>query len=252
MPPRQEILKTLKQHVIEDPNYKTFREKTTNLNVLGLRLPVMYQIEQQGHSFYTTFDPTLKIYNTIWKEATTHEVMTQALMYVHRHENQLTRTHWKTLKTWINRIENWEHADFLCSIYSVLLEHFPDTIEPTLRQWNQSRNPWKQRASIVSTIYYASKKRTPPSRQLVFDLIKPLIPHQDPYVQKAVGWQLREAYNLWPKQTLALINQHLTDLSATSFSYATEKLSKEQKAPMKEKRKEHRKSLKGKEKNGTV
>ena len=44
----------------------------------------------------------------------------------------------------------------LCTPF--FLERFSKLVEPTLRQWNRSKNPWKRRASVVSTIYYASKK----------------------------------------------------------------------------------------------
>jgi 3-methyladenine DNA glycosylase AlkD len=233
-----EVEKALKTTVIDDPAYANFRSKCTNLKVLGHRLPLMHEIEEDGFSFYKlSKQDILKTWTYIWNNSEYLEPMYLPLFYYRRHLNDLDKKAWKTLKAWVNRVENWEHADALCALYSVLLERFPKLIEPTLRTWNKSKNPWKMRCSIVSTIYYASKNRKAPPLKLVFELATPLIKHKDPYIQKGVGWQLREAYKLDPKRTLAFINKHLLDLPATAFSYATERVPKDEKAKMKAKRK---------------
>ncbi len=233
-----EVEKALKNTVTDDPAYADFRSKCTNLRVLGHRLPLMHELEEKGFSFYKlSKQEILKTWTYIWNTSKFHEPMYLPLFYYRRHLDGLDKKAWSTLKTWVDRVENWEHADALCALYSVLLERYPKLIEPTLRKWNKDKNPWKQRCSIVSTIYYASKNRKAPPLKLVFELAEPLIKHSDPYVQKGVGWQLREAYNLDPKQTLKFLNKHLLTLPATAFSYATEKLDKKTKAEMKAKRK---------------
>lgn len=240
--PLNEVTQALKASIKDDPDYKTFREKTSTLTVLGHRLPLMQEIEREGFSFYKESDvEILNIWNDIWNATDIHEVMYLPLFYYRRKRELLNPTHWKTMKTWVNQIENWEHADALCYLYSFFLEKHPTLVEPTLRKWNRSKNPWVQRASIVSTIYYASKNRKAPSIKLVFELIQPLISHKDPYVQKAVGWQLREAYKLKPEITLAFIQKNLTDLAPTSYSYATERVPKDVRVKMKAERKAFRK-----------
>ena len=100
-------------------------------------------------------------------------------------------------------------------------------MQPTLKEWNQSSNAWERRASIVSMIYYASTKRIAPTFRTVISLIEPLIGDQDRYVQKAIGWQLRELHKLYPAQTLSLL-YNTPELSPTSFSYATERLTQKE------------------------
>ena len=234
MTPQKEIEHVLKQTQISDPEYKTFREKTTKLTVLGHRLPVLQSIVKDGFSFYTkTSEEILATWNTIWQTSQIHEALTLPLLYYRQHLDVLDLAHWRVMKTWIDRIENWEHADNVCSLYSVLYERFPKQIEPTLRTWNRSRNPWKQRASIVSLIYYATPKRKAPPVQLVLELVEPLIPIRDKYVAKAVGWTLRESHKLYPNETLEFLTKHIHELAPDSFSYATEKLSKSQKDGLK-------------------
>ncbi len=238
MTPLNEITHALKCTQIADPAYKAFREKTSKLIVLGHRLPVLQTLARTGFSFYTKSPKNvLRSWNAIWKTSQTHEALTLPLVYYRHHLDQLGLSHWYVMKQWIHRIENWEHADSLCALYSVIFERFSTQIEPTLRTWNQSKNPWKQRASIVSLIYYTSPKRKAPSVKLVLELVEPLIQSRDTYVAKAVGWTLRESYKLYPKETLAFLTQHIHQLAPASFSYATEKLSKIQKNLLKSRRK---------------
>ncbi|MCR4313914.1 MAG: DNA alkylation repair protein [Candidatus Uhrbacteria bacterium] len=226
-----------------DPTYKTFSEPVakTRLPYLAIRLPDLQRLIRDGFSFYDKSDKEiLRIWGQVWNRAFLHETMTLPLLYYRWKSSTLTPAHFKTFKSWMDKIENWAHADQLCQLFSILYERYPKLVEPTLKQWNRSKNPWKRRASVVSTIYYANKKRMPPSRQTVLALVKPLLRDMDPYVQKGVGWQLREAYNLWPREILQFFESHVLELPAITFSYATEKLTKKDKQRLKEIRVRHR------------
>jgi len=227
-----------------DESYKIFSEPVTKtkLPYLGTKIPDLNKLVRQGFSFYERTDKEiLEIWNYIWNHATSHDSMNIPLIYYRWKTDKLTKQTFSTFKKWFDRVDSWGHSDQLCQIYSILYGRFPEKIEPTLFKWNHDKNAWKQRASIVGTIYYASPNRKQPKRTTIFKLIKPLISHKDPYVQKGVGWQLREAYNLWPKETLAYLKKHIHDLSAISFSYATEKLSKDEKDKLKLARKQNQK-----------
>ena len=240
MTPIQEIIQALRVKIRHDPAYKAFREKTTKLAVLGLRVPVIHEIVRSNFSFYQKSPRELiAIWNRIWTSSCINEVLLIPLLYYRRHLHLLDPAHWRVLKTWINRVDNWEHADALCALYSIFFERYPRLVQPTLKEWNQSSNAWERRASIVSMIYYASTKRIAPTFRTVISLIEPLIGDQDRYVQKAIGWQLRELHKLYPAQTLSLLLQHARELSPTSFSYATERLTQKEKERIKKKRMGH-------------
>lgn len=220
--------------VIRDPEYKAFREKTTKMRVLGIRLPVLQKLVREGFAFYTkTEKDILHVWNGVWNTSRLHEALYLPLFYYRNHKQVLGKYEWEVMKKWIERVENWEHADALSHLYSLLLERFPDRVLPTLKKWNASKKPWKQRVSIVSLIYYASPKRKAPPVKLVLEMVEPLIASKDAYVRKAVGWTLRESFKLYPKETYAFLKKHIRELSTVSFSYATEKVTKEQKVELK-------------------
>ena len=108
--------------------------------------------------------------STLWKTAKTHEVMSICLFYFGNKD--LSRTDWRTLKTWSMRIDNWAHSDTLSEIYSRLLESHRKDILPELKVWNTNAHPWKRRLSLTSLYYYAnSRKKTLPV-SVVLPLVK--------------------------------------------------------------------------------
>lgn len=234
----REVKQTLLNISDRGSEYDLFRKKTTNLETLGIRLPDIRTILKNGFSFFEKEEKeVLQIWNSIWHSSKIHEVLYLPLMYYEGRKKENGKTEWDVMKKWVDGIENWEHADLLSKIYSFLLEKDHALVYPTLVKWNQSKNPWTRRISIVSLIYYASKKRSAPQAEEVLPLIENLLHDNDPYIQKGVGWTLRECGNLYPNETWKFLNKHILDLSAISFSYATEKITHTQKEKLKNMRK---------------
>jgi len=235
--PLKEVLNALKPLAKPDTDYNAFRKKCTHYPSWGIRLPDLRAVYEKGFSFsHEPHEVQSKIWNNIWREAPVHEAMHLPLFYFEERKDKLTPKDWMLLKTWISRIDGWEHSDMLSKIYSFLLERFPKLVYPTLKTWNHSPNPWKRRNSIVPLILYASKKRTYLPASHILPLVKSLLKDPDPYIQKAVGWTLRECHTVYPKETLKFLEAHIHTLSATSFSYATERLAATEKQSLKQKR----------------
>lgn len=204
-----------------------------------IRVPQLRKIEKHGYSFYSLpSEQVLKIWDHIWQTTAWYEVACQAL-YHYQHKS-LTEAEFNTIKTWVNRCDCWEHSDDLSKIYARVVEESPQWIIPIYESWNIAKSPWKRRQSVVGLIEYAStRKRILPFDELI-RFITPLLQDPDYYVQKAVGWTLRETYNAYPKQTLAFIEQKVDELSAHAFSSATEKIDKKIKTHLKTVRKTNR------------
>jgi 3-methyladenine DNA glycosylase AlkD len=76
----------------------------------------------------------------------------------------------------------------------------------------------------VSLIYYSSQREKVLPLKKILDLIQPQLEFDHYYVQKGVGWTLREAYNVYPEKTFALVKKNIGKISAHAFSAATEKM----------------------------
>lgn len=211
----------------------------SKLKYIGLRVPHLREVFKSGFSFsHHEQKQVAEAWNYVWKNSDCYEVMSLALAWYYQPKQKpFLKSAWPELKTWSVRIDNWAHADTLCGIYSRILEEDPKTVYPVLLEWNNSKNPWLRRMSLVSLIFYSSAREKYLPAQKILKLVQNRLTDEDYYVQKGVGWTLREAHNVYPKETMAFIEKHIRQLSAIAFSAATEKVSVKQKTFLKKLRK---------------
>ncbi len=205
---------------------------------LGLTLPVQRRRLEAGYSFSGAPLPArLKIWTRIWREAPHFEAKSQAVLFAEtiRTSADFVRA-WPTLRDWVGGVDSWPHSDGLSAFYARALEAHPGRVYPTLVTWNRARNPWKRRQSIVSLIYYARARASVLPAGRLLPLVEALLGDPDAYVQKGLGWTLREIGNVYPQAHRSFLDSHITRLSSIAFSAATEKLTRAQKAPYKARR----------------
>lgn len=208
-------------------------------NRIGLRVPTVRQSYKEFASARKTLpEQELAFWDHIWRDSFYMESMSFAL-YAFQHRS-LVRKELKLLIRWVDRIQCWEHSDDLSKILAQVVEENPDWILPTYDRWNKAKNPWKRRQSLVGLIEYHGKRRVILSFEKYLSYILPLLGDEDYYVQKAVGWTLREVYCLYPKQTLKFYRENLLSIRPTAYSAAMEKLDAKTKASFRLKRKEAR------------
>jgi 3-methyladenine DNA glycosylase AlkD len=83
----------------------------------------------------------------------------------------------------------WDYVDDIAShrIGAILRDH-PDPISRKMRTWSRSDNLWKRRASILCQLGF--KDAT--DLELLFSCIEPSLDSKEFFLQKAVGWALRQ------------------------------------------------------------
>ena len=201
---------------------------------LGLAVPVQREALRRGYSFSgLPFGDQLPIWDAVWRGAHYHEAKTQALYYCtsRRKPDELAQL-WPVVKDWIEIVDCWDSSDELSSIYARVLEvdELANQVHAVLRSWNRSPNPWKRRQSILSLLYYSRSRRSVPASDKIFPMIETLLRDPDRFVQKAVGWALREALVPYPGETDAFIRCHALVLSSVAFTETTRKLQPAQRA----------------------
>lgn len=193
--------------------------------VVGLDAATQRRIAKNGFSFFQRSPAEVnQIWDYIWQNATEHEVLAQALIYYQNKRESIGPVEWRFLRHWVNRIDNWAHSDQLSDLYAHIHERYPSLVYPTYLKWNKSRNPWAVRQSLVGLFYYAQSREKQPSFSKALRLVKGAFSHPNVYVQKGVGWTLREMYNVYPERTTAFLFKNAVDLSATAWQASTEKL----------------------------
>lgn len=192
------------------------------LPIFGLDMGTCRRLIRTGFSFSDgDYARQLRIWDHIWQRARIHEVKLMPLLWLEglrpRPEAQAI---WEAVSPWAKRIDCWDQSDMLSKVYARLLEERRDLVHPVLVEWNSSANPWLRRQSLVSLLYQSGSRRSMlPADQILF-LAEARIDDPDHYVQRGIGWTLRECGRAYPQQTLEFLHRHATALSTVAWSGA--------------------------------
>jgi len=104
-----------------------------------------------------------------------------------------------THKSW------WDTVDGIAkNLVGEYFKHFPDTKGEIIDQWIQSGNIWLQRTTLLHQLGY--KRNT--DIHLLFELIERLKGIDEFFIQKAIGWSLREYSKVNPEVVKKYIKDH--------------------------------------------
>ncbi len=236
----EHTLKALSSHISKESAERAKQYMSTSHHVYGLGTKAQNDLGKKGFSFHGE-DPekTFLIYDTVFRSSRSFEAKNLAFIFLDQNYKHISaKVQVKVLPAWVRHIDNWGHSDNLSKFLSRLVE-LPETQEKMLMHintWNRSKNLWERRQSLVALFYYARTRKRHLPFEYVIGLIENLLPDSEYFVQKAVGWTLRESYNVYPKETYHFLSEHIASLSPYAFSASTEKMSVREKAALKEKR----------------
>lgn len=127
------------------------------------------------------------------------------------------------VRHWHERVDNWCHSDGLSSLYSFLLASDPDEVYPQLEVWSRSSDQWTRRISIVSLIHPSGKNAVFMPLDRALPLVTTCLEDEREYVQKAVGWVLRELGQAHPDEVRAYLEEHIATIPALALRRAIER-----------------------------
>jgi len=201
------------------------------------------KLSKQKYSFSNfSFSEQLIIWDYIWNNSPDEWTRMQSYLFLDsciKDKNLLVES-WGKIKNWQKRVDNWGDCDALSKIYTKILEIIPAEVLEQIEKWNKSTNLWDRRQSLVSLLYFSRTKKVVLPYNTIVKFIDTIINDPEYYVQKAVGWSLKELYNVYPNETLPYLYENIKKISAIAFSAATEKLKKEDKEKLKRIRKPNR------------
>ena len=197
---------------------------------LDLKVPHIRNAQKEGYSFSEIpFKDELMIWTAIWNQTKYFEVALSATHFLNKVPAEVLNSHHKIIMTWQKKVDNWAHSDEMSNCYSRLLEFNKKEIMPYFEKWNKAKNPWDIRQSLVGLLFYSRfRKKVLPCKKIL-SFLTPHFSHSHYYVQKAIGWTLRECYNLYSKETLNYMKKYAKLIPPPGWTAATEKLSKRDK-----------------------
>ncbi|MHA8065754.1 DNA alkylation repair protein [Aquirufa sp. ROCK2-A2] len=115
------------------------------------------------------------------------------------------------VEQWILKNSWWDVVDVLApKIIGPYFLMFPDQKEHWISRWMNSGNFWLQRVCIIFQLLYKSKTDT----QLLASVIHQLSSSKEFFIQKAIGWSLRQYARTDPEWVIQFVeSNHLALLS---------------------------------------
>ncbi len=107
----------------------------------------------------------------------------------------------------------WDYVDPLAShALGHLLERDPDRMRRRLLTWSRSKNTWKRRGSILAQLRFRGET----DRDLLYAFIEPSLDSKEFFLQKAIGWALRQYAWTAPREVKRYVKKNATRLSPLS------------------------------------
>jgi 3-methyladenine DNA glycosylase AlkD len=123
--------------------------------------------------------------------------------FVGRLENQLPSKSIQTLEYMIIHKSWWDTVDSIAGrTIGVHFKRFPDVRAKYLTKWRASENFWLRRTAILFQLNY--KRET--DFDLLCEIIRENLDSQEFFINKAIGWSLRQYARVDPKAVKKFVN----------------------------------------------
>ena len=139
------------------------------------------------------------------------EYQNAALDYLAHYATKLEREDLSLLKTLITTKSWWDTVDMIATklVGNLVLKN-PDLIDKTMNDWVIDENIWLRRTAILFQLSY--KDQT--NEEILYEYIVKNANRKEFFIQKAIGWALREYSKTNPESVLRFINE--TELAPLS------------------------------------
>ena len=120
-------------------------------------------------------------------------------------------TAWTLIASWVPEFDSWAIADHACSAGSKRLVTHPDRLDQ-VEAWTHSKNMWSRRAALVMTLPWAKLNHLSPeqlkTRERILGWAARYVDDHDWFMQKSVGWWLRDLSKHDPDRTRQFLEKH--------------------------------------------
>lgn len=118
---------------------------------------------------------------------------------------------WKLIASWVPDFDSWAIADHACMAGQKRLVADPSRLD-TVEGWTHSDHMWTRRAALVITLPWTKQNNPKPeelaARERILGWAADYVTDPQWFIQKAVGWWLRELGKHDPARVLAFIEKH--------------------------------------------
>jgi 3-methyladenine DNA glycosylase AlkD len=174
------------------PMKKYMRDQFEYLGVKSPQLKLLFRQAIKEHGL-PSLEESDAVIHELW-ELPEREYQYLAISFMERLEKKLPSNAIKTLEYMIVNKSWWDTVDNISHIVGIHFKRYPDVREKYLPKWRAAGNFWLRRTAILFQLDY--------KQETDFDLLKDIIQEnlgsKEFFINKAIGWSLRQYARLDP------------------------------------------------------
>jgi 3-methyladenine DNA glycosylase AlkD len=169
---------------------------------LGIKSPLRKELEKQ---FFKETGILKEEFNKdfvvgLW-EKDEREYQYTAITYTGKFIKKLPKDAIQFLERLITTKSWWDSVDSIAPLVGELARKYPELVEETINHWSVDENYWLRRVAILFQLKY--KQQT--NETLLYDYMVKNADSKEFFLQKAIGWALREYSKTNPESVKAFI-----------------------------------------------
>jgi 3-methyladenine DNA glycosylase AlkD len=134
---------------------------------------------------------------------------------------------WNVGTEWLGDIDNWALCDgigpgMLSPFLRTGMERHRSRRQEVVR-WTRSANPWMRRGALLCTL---GPTRHDHEWEFLSRVALPLVEDPDYFVQKGLGWMLRESAHHHPREVITFVQEHRDRMRKSTVTNAVSRLPK--------------------------
>lgn len=144
-----------------------------------------------------------KIVKTLWNKPQ-REYQFFAMELVQKYVKQFEKKDMALLEFIVMHKSWWDTVDFIAvKLIGEYFKLYPSLRKQYVKKWLASKNIWLQRSALLFQLKYKKNLDT----ELLSYAIQPLLGSKEFFINKAIGWVLREYSRTNPKWVVNFVNQ---------------------------------------------
>ncbi len=211
-----EFLQTLELELIRNSNTKIATEQKAYMRnqfeFYGIKSPLRREIQKPflAKSFLPPKTDLEEIVKALWnKPQREHQFFAQELVF--KYTQQFDKNDIALLEFMVTHKSWWDTVDYIAvKLIGAYFTRFPEQLDSYIDRWLASGNIWLQRCCLL----YQLKSKDKMDTQRLQYVIKKLLGSKEFFINKAIGWVLREYSRTNPKWVRVFTeNNDLANLS---------------------------------------
>lgn len=224
----------------KDRMYKILNPDISDYIIYGIRMPVIEKIVKSVHEkFICSYDDAVEIFRKLTR-TNIEEQKFAGFFFLNRFKKNFNEKIIKIIKEeYSNHCHTWSHCDSTCVrlLGPFLGKKGNEALaKKTINGWSNSNNLWIKRASMVITLKITMMRKDF-DEDYVFALVEKMLKYSEAnYIEKGIGWLLKTCSRYKPEVIIDYLSRNKKILSRLILRYASEKLPKEKRAEILNKR----------------